>query len=142
VLVESDLPNMWSCATPVVPELGRKRRRKTPSLRSSTVPTRSMHIPVRDIRCSSRRNSPPSLVFSPPSALRGLGRENNLASYGVWLALLPPSRMFSCPLSFCRLFPTPPRSRCGRPYPPPVVQVVRGPPLRAVCRYDNPRHTA
>jgi hypothetical protein len=23
-----------------------------------------------------------------------------------------------------------------------MVYVVRGPPLRAVCRYDNPRHTA
>jgi hypothetical protein len=42
-------------------------RRKNASLRSSTVPTRPMLIPVRDISCSSRRNSPPSLVFPPPS---------------------------------------------------------------------------
>jgi hypothetical protein len=27
-------------------------------------------------------------------------------------------------------------------YPPPVVYVVRMPPLRAVCRYDNRRHSA
>jgi hypothetical protein len=43
------LPNVCSCATPVVPELRGKGRRKTPSHMSSTVPSRSSRSPVRDI---------------------------------------------------------------------------------------------
>ena len=67
VLVVADLHDRWSCATPVVPELGGKVGRNPPSLRSSTVPSRSVHIPVRVNSYSSRRSSPPSRVFSPPS---------------------------------------------------------------------------
>jgi hypothetical protein len=69
VLVESGLPDLCSCATPVVPELGGKDGRKPPSFNSSTVPSRATHTPVRD-RCSSRCSLPPSLVFPPPSGTR------------------------------------------------------------------------
>jgi hypothetical protein len=48
-LVESGMPGLGSCATLVVPELGGKGRRKTPSLRSSKAPTRSTHAFVRDV---------------------------------------------------------------------------------------------
>jgi hypothetical protein len=67
VLVESGLLDICSCATPVLPELGGEGMRKKPSLRPSTVPSRSTHTLVRDNRCSSRQSSHPSLVFLPPS---------------------------------------------------------------------------
>jgi hypothetical protein len=47
-LVAMGLHDLCSCATPVMPELGGKGRRKTPSYRSSTVPSRSTRSPVRD----------------------------------------------------------------------------------------------
>jgi hypothetical protein len=103
---------------------------------------RKVKNPPRTGRRRSRLDlcsTPPEVLVAPPDAarhlaessllLRGLRRENNLAAYGVGLALLPPSLIFSCPLSLFRLFPTPILSRCARPFPPPVVYVVRGPPL-------------
>jgi hypothetical protein len=138
-LVEANARNLGYRATPILPELGGKACEKTPrsDLRRSRLDPFS---------------SPPEVVVAPPNELRhlaesslllrGLRRENNEVVDGVRLALLPPCKMFPCPLSLFRLFPTPISSRYGRPYPPPVVYVVRGAPLRAVCRYDNPRHTA
>jgi hypothetical protein len=67
VLVESGLPNLCSSATPVLPELGGDDMRKDPSLGSSTAPSRSTNTFIRDNRCSSRRRSPPNLVFFRPS---------------------------------------------------------------------------
>jgi hypothetical protein len=64
-LVESYMPDLGSCATPVVPEIGGKSGEIPPSLRSSSVPSRSVLNPVRDISRSSRRDSPPSLAFFP-----------------------------------------------------------------------------
>ena len=65
-LVESNMPDLGFCATPVVPEVGGKAGEKTPSLRSSSDSSRSVLNPVRDIGDSSRsfrRDSPPSLAF-------------------------------------------------------------------------------
>jgi hypothetical protein len=45
-------------------------------------------------------------------------------------------------MSFAVNFPSLVGSRYGRPYPSPAVYIVRGPPIRAVCRCDKPRHNA
>jgi hypothetical protein len=130
VRVESGLTDLCSCATPVVPELrGKGRQKTTPSLKSSTVALRSMHTPARDDRCSSRRSSPPSLVLLPPT---GVGKKKylSLARCLVGAHASMPS-FFSCPLSFVIYFSPHVRSRCGRPYPPLVVYVVREAPIRA-----------
>jgi hypothetical protein len=73
-LVEANVLDLGSYATPVVPELGGKAREKT----SRSDPRRPRLDP-----CSS----PPEVVGAPPEALRhlgesslllrGLGRENN-----------------------------------------------------------------
>jgi hypothetical protein len=86
-LVEANVRDLGYRATPVVPELGGKACEKPPR---SVLP-RSRLDP-----CSSS----PEVVGAPPDALRhvtesslllrGLGRVNNLAPYGVRMALLPP----------------------------------------------------
>ena len=73
-LVEASLPDLGSCATPVVPELGGKADEKPPSHRSSSVPPRSVV-------------NPPEVLAAPSDAARhlaesslllwGLRRENN-----------------------------------------------------------------
>jgi hypothetical protein len=73
-LVELNLPDLGSCATPVKPEVGGKAIENPPSHRSSSDSSRSVLVPVRDIgdsSRSSRRDSPSSLAFSPPA---GAGR--------------------------------------------------------------------
>jgi hypothetical protein len=101
--VEANVPGLGYRATPVVPELGEKACEKSPRL---------------DLRRSRLDpcSTPPEVVVAPPDALRhraesslllrGLVRENNKATNGVRLALLPPCHMFSCPMSLFRLFPT------------------------------------
>ena len=102
-LVESNLPDLGSCATPVEPKVGGKAGGKPPSRRSSSDSSRSLLDPVRDIGDSgrsSRRDPPPSLAFSPPA---GAGRRKSEAADGVRLALLPPSQMspVPCPFAVC-----------------------------------------
>jgi hypothetical protein len=66
VIVELGKPYLSSFATPVVPELGGKGRRKSPSLKSSKVPTRSTHTLVRDNSRYCRRKFPPNIGFPLP----------------------------------------------------------------------------
>ena len=88
-LVESNMPDLGSRATPVVPEVGGKAGGKPPSRTSSSDSSRSLLDPVRDIGDSgrsSRRDPPPSLAFSPP---RGLGGEKaRLQTVFGWLSCL------------------------------------------------------
>jgi hypothetical protein len=71
VLAESGLPDLGSCATLVVPEMGGEGKRKKPSLTLSKAPTRSTHTLVGDYSRSSRRSSPPSIGFPRPSGYGG-----------------------------------------------------------------------
>jgi hypothetical protein len=102
-LVEADLPNLCSCATPVLPELGGKAGEKPP---------RSGHRWSRLDTCTS----PSEVIVVPPVVarhlaespllLRGLGRENNKAANSVRLTLMPQCHIFSCPMPLFRLFPS------------------------------------
>jgi hypothetical protein len=83
VLVESGMPDLGSCATPVVPGLGGKGMRKTPSLRPSKAPTRSTHTLVRDNSRSSHRRAPPSIGFPLSS---GHGGENHSHNWSPSIA--------------------------------------------------------
>jgi hypothetical protein len=84
VIVELGMPYLSFFATPVVPELGGKGRRKIPSLRSSKAPTRSTHTLVRDNSHYCRRNFPPNMGFPLPS-----GREGEQHSH-KWLPSIAP----------------------------------------------------
>jgi hypothetical protein len=85
------------------------------------------------------QRAPLSLVFPPPS---GAEKKKYLS-----LRRCPAGSLVSVP-DFLMSHVLSPfvlaliGSRCGRPYTPLVVYVVRGPPIRALCRYDNPRHIA
>jgi hypothetical protein len=67
-LVEANVPDLGYRATPVLPELGGKACEKPPrsDLRWSRLDPRSSP-PEVVVHCSSRRTSPPSRVFPPPS---------------------------------------------------------------------------
>jgi hypothetical protein len=79
--------------------------RKPPSLRSSTVPSRSAHTFVRDYCCSCRRSSPLSIGL-PSLSEAGKEREITIA-YGVRLARLRKCMVFSCLMSFVECFLAP-----------------------------------
>jgi hypothetical protein len=64
------MPDLGSCATPVVSKLGGEASRN-PLFRSSKEPTRSTHTLVRDNSRSSRRNSPLMIGFPLPSGPGG-----------------------------------------------------------------------
>jgi hypothetical protein len=130
--VDLGMLDLDSYTTPVVPDMGGKGKRKTPSLRSSKAPSRSTHTLVRDSSRSSRRSPPPSTGFSLPP---GRGEKTTAAT--------------CCHLSF----PMPRMSSPGRlldvsgtgssekyrPYPLLVVHVARGRPLCwAVCFRGDP----
>jgi hypothetical protein len=70
VLVDYGLPNLGSCATPVVPELGWGRWAENP-LGEVVAGLHSIHDStntlVRDTNRSSRRSGPPSKGFPFPS---------------------------------------------------------------------------
>jgi hypothetical protein len=123
-----------------VRELGGKGRRQTPLVEVVDGPFTIHAHPVRDNRCFSSRRSPPNLVFSPPSGAGKKRRPKPRTVSGRRFCLS--AEVFSCPRSFAVCFPAYFLSRCGRPYPPPVVHIVRGPHVRAMCRWDNPWHNA
>jgi hypothetical protein len=81
VLAESCVLDPDSCATPVVPELGRKGMQKIPSLISSKAPTRSTHTLVRDNSRPSRRIPPPSISSPLSSGQRGENHSHNSFPY-------------------------------------------------------------
>jgi hypothetical protein len=112
-LVATDLFDLCSFATPVVPELVGKGIRKKPSHMQSTVPSQSTHTPCPTYRCSSRRSSPPSLDFPTPPVAgeRGIPKLQTVSS---WSSSLRAS--FS-------LVP------CPSPFVPNTYLIVRNPPV-------------
>jgi hypothetical protein len=108
VIVGLGLPHLGSCATHVFPEPGEKERRKTPWLRSSEAPTRSIHTLVRDNSRSFRRSSPPSMGFFLPSRQGGEHHSHK------WLPYVAPPAAHVLPRSVTICF----RHRLIRKMPP------------------------
>jgi hypothetical protein len=130
--------NLSSCATPVVPEM-RGRQGKTSLAHAVDGPVPIHALPRPRYRFSSRRCSPLAQTSLP---LRRLGREEVHSCKRCLPGTLASAPSFLMSHVRLRLFPTPIRSCEIHPYPPPVVYVVKGPPLKIECRCDNARHPA